>query len=250
MKTLEAAVEACYLSHINAPPIATMMGWKTLRRPQRRLRGYRKKDNIARKGVSDLFDRIWGLDIGSDVSESAPYLQHYELVHTMIDGSFISFPDRQSVMDLLDKVKLFHYLPLRQIKENLKATNPTWMVAQDSDKAASRAVEFCVQLWLMVQPSPGMHLEGLRTVKEIVTQSLETISTTPPFPMKTSPRERLSPDFKAKNLIRIGGIDVIWTSFLSEHLQIVRGNQLKVFGHVSLLRKYAKSSEGYVKFIS
>lgn len=135
-------------------------------------------------------------------------------------------------------------------QEKLKATNLTWMVAQDSDKAASRAVESACKLWLMVQPSPRMHLEGLRTVQEIVTQSLETISTTSPLPTKTSPRERLSPDFKAKNLIRIGGIDVIWTSFLSEHLQIVRGNQLQVFGHVSLLQKYAKSNEAYVNLFS
>lgn len=62
-------------------------------------------DGIVRKGISDLFDRIWGLDIESEVSQSAPYLQHYELVHTMIDGSFISFPDWQSVIDLLDEVK-------------------------------------------------------------------------------------------------------------------------------------------------
>lgn len=122
------------------------MGWKTLRRPRSHLRGYRKKQDVARQGVTDLLDRIWGLNIDSDVSQLAPYLQHYELVHTMVDGSFISFPDRQSVMDLLDKDKSSHHLPLRQIKENLKATKPTWIVAPDGDKAASRAAEFCVQL--------------------------------------------------------------------------------------------------------
>lgn len=161
----------------------------------------------------------------------------------MLDVSVISIPDWGTFVDILDAVKLARNLPLHMIKEKLKATGSKWSVAADDDKAVYRAIEFSVQLWLMVQPRPELHLVSHLTLEEIVAQSFKNPSTTPFLAMKMSQYDRLSPDFGAKNLVRIGGIDIIWTSFLSEHLLFVGRHQLKVFAHVSLLRKYARSSE-------
>lgn len=71
-------------------------------------------------------------------------------MHSILDGSLISFPDGQAVIRLVELVKSDRDLPLCQIKEDLKATGSEWIVAQDSDKAASKALEFSIQLWLVV----------------------------------------------------------------------------------------------------
>jgi hypothetical protein len=209
-----------------------------------------RKERLDREGLCDLLDRVWGLDINSNVLQPAAYLQHYRRMHNMLDGSIISIPDLQTLIDILNAIKMDRHLPLHQIKEDLKSTGSRWIVARDSEQAASKAIEFSVQLWLMVQPGPEIHLDSHLTLEEIVAQSFENPSTAPPLTMNTSQHERLSPDFGAKNLIRIGGIEIIWTSFLSEHLLFVGRHQLKVFGHVSILRKYARSTERWVTFLS
>lgn len=219
------------------------MGWRTFNRARTHLPGRWKREGQNRRALSDLLSRIWDLDINSNSLQPAGYLQHYRQVHSILDGSLTSIPDRQTVISLLDLVKLDRDLALRQIKDNLKTTGSKWIVTQNVDKAASKAVEFCIQLWLMVRLGPEIHLDDTMGLREIVARSFEISPSPSPSWFNAQQRERLSPDFGAKNLIRIGGIDIIWTSFLSEHLLLVGRDQLKVFSHVSLLRKYAQSSE-------
>jgi hypothetical protein len=218
------------------------MGWKTIRRARRRLPGQEEKVERKRKDLSELLDGVWGLNINSNLFHPTGYLQHYRELHYVLDSSFISFPDREAVVRLLDSVKLNRDLPLQQIKEDLKATGRKCIVSRDSDKAAAKAIEFAVQLWLMVRPEPDMYLNNKLRLKDVVARSFSTPKTSP-WATISPQYERLLPDFGGKNLVRIGGIEIIWTSFLSEHLQFVSRHQLKVFVHRSILREYAEMSE-------
>jgi hypothetical protein len=223
--------------------IARIMDWTRLRQARTHLLAQRRRAELSKNGLPDLLHRIWGLDSNAKVLQPAAYWHHYCLVHSMLDGNIISFPDREAVIDLLDAVKKNRHVPMSQTKEHLKAANQRWIGSRDNDKAASEAIKFAMQLWLMIQPAPQIHLDDYWTLKEIIAQSLELASTASSLSRNTPSYERLSPDFGAKNLIRIGGIEIIWTGFLSEHLLFKSRNELKVFEHASLLRQYAKSSE-------
>lgn len=171
-----------------------------------------------------MLERTWGLDINSDVLQPAAYLHHYQQVQIRLHGKFIAFVDRQTVLDLADAVKFDRHLPMHRIKEDLKAPAPKWIVALNSDKAASKAIDFSIQLWLMVIPGPQMHIDNGLTLEEIVAQSFELPSTSLPLSATTFQYQRLSLDFGAKRTTKIGGIEVVGTSFLSEHLLFENGH--------------------------
>lgn len=155
----------------------------------------------------------------------------------------ILFPDRPSVLKDLDTVKDGGHLHISQIKENLNDLDTTRILSKKSDEAINQRVEFLIQLWLMVQPRQGLSSEPSFTLEDIVRMSLDypSIEGSGPVP------EFLSPDFKAKSLVRIGGFRIIYTSSLSEHLLCTSGHEVKVFVHASILRKYSKSSERCVR---
>jgi hypothetical protein len=52
---------------------------------------------------------------------------------------------------------------------------------------------------------------------------------------------RRATNFTANNLARKGGIGLVWTSYLGEHLTFVGKAQLRIFRHASVLRQYVKS---------
>lgn len=82
------------------------MGWKIIRRARRRLLGQEEKVERKRKDLSELFNGVWGLDINSNLFHPTGYLQHYRELHYVLEFSFISFPDREAAVRLLDSVKL------------------------------------------------------------------------------------------------------------------------------------------------
>jgi hypothetical protein len=222
------------------------MPWNSRNRARRHLSRFRKRHALEHADTSELLDRIWGLNIDDDIWQPAVYRQHYRHLLSILDPSIISFSGRHHVIEALNALKSDQLEPLSQIKRHLGAARPQWMVARDRDEAASKGVEFLIQLWLMVPPRPDMHQDCSLTLKDIVAQTFQIPSIERSFVTNAPPGERLSPDFGAKNLVRIGGIEITWTSFLSEHLLLVDRHEVKVFAHVSLLRKYANSSERYV----
>lgn len=212
----------------------------------RHLSRFRKRHTSEHADISELLDRVWGLNIDYDVWQPAVYRQHYRHLLSVLDPSIISFSARQQIIEALDSLKSNQLKPLSHIKKHLGDARPQWMIAQNRDEAASKGVEFLIQLWLMVPPGPDVHKDCSLTLKDIVAQTFQPASIERSFVPSAPPRERLSPGFGAKNLVRIGGIKITWTSFLSEHLLLVDRYEVKVFAHVSLLRKYASSTERYV----
>lgn len=190
-----------------------------------------------------LLHKVWGLDSHSDVWSPFPYVEMYQSLFSRLDPSMILFPDRPSILKVLDTVKDGRYLHISRIKENLKDLNITWILSKESDEVMNQRIEFLILLWLMIQPGQGLSSEPSTTLKDIVRMSLDypSIEVSGPIP------EFLSPDFKAKSLARIGGFRIIYTSSVSEHLLCTSGHEFKVFVHASLLRKYSKSSEKCVR---
>jgi hypothetical protein len=110
------------------------------------------------------------------------------------------------------------------------------MVEPVTEASARKVVNLAIHLWLFTKPETFLWSQDL---KDVVRQNLPSCNT-PQIPAAEG-AQSLSSDFSAKNLTRKGGIRMVWTSYLGEHLTFVGKDQLRVFRHASVLREYAKS---------
>jgi hypothetical protein len=200
-------------------------------------------DREREEALREILAGIWNLNLGVDVSRPTAYLERYKQVRMFgnANSSHLRSATRREIIELLAVVKKHHAQPLRLVKDELSASPAA--IAQHNDNATiTKAIEIGIRLWLMVEP-PRITDDKL-TIKEIVAQSFEK----PRVPAAARSIEELSSDFSARNLLRKGGIDIVWTSSLCDHLLMDGKHQLKVFHYASLLRKYrdTNSIEKYV----
>lgn len=94
------------------------------------------------------------------------------------------------------------------ITADLKVIGPKWMVARNSNEAERKAIEFSLQLWMMVKPGPLAQCHDSSSLRETVAQSF-SIPSMLFLSANTSHQERLLPDSGVKNLIGIGSFEII-----------------------------------------
>jgi hypothetical protein len=148
-------------------------------------------------------------------------------------SSHLRSASRKEIIELLSVIKSYHGQSIRVVKDQLRASPPAAIAPHNNDATIiTKAIEISIRLWLMVEP-PSITDDTL-TIKEIVAQSF----TEPRVPAGAKSIEELSHDFSAGSLLRRGGINIVWTSRLCDHLLMDGERQLKVFHYASLLRKY------------
>jgi hypothetical protein len=222
---------------------ALEMGRRSMRNVAVRLsRVARLAEKEKEQAIEEILFGVWHMRLGveaADISCPRPYLEHYRQVRAIVNSSQLRFTTRAEIIELVAFVKNHHARPLRIIKDKLKASQPKWMVHQDDDPTADKAVNIALRLWLMIEPRgvPNL-LDDNLSIQEIVAQSFKKSQ----IPTAARSIEELSPDFSATNLLRKGGIDILWTSCLCDHLLMEGKHQLKVFHYASLLRKYRDAS--------
>jgi hypothetical protein len=191
----------------------------------------------AKKRATDaLLQGLWGLDPSS---RSAAYTDHLDDVLSLQDisnGDRFMLADPPDVIDLISRIKDKQQDPLQDIKNDLQRSPPTWMLGQVNEESARKVIDLAIRLWLFTNPEKLLWSQDL---KDVVQQSLPI----PAIPQKIAAAavRHLSSDFTAKSLTRKGGIRLVWTSYLGEHLTFVGKAQLRIFRHASVLREYAKS---------
>jgi hypothetical protein len=194
------------------------------------------------QAVEEILLGVWNLKLGAepvDVSRPSPYLEHYRQVRAIINSSQLRFRTRGDIIELVSLVKTHHVRSLRTIKDEIKASRPRWMVQQNDDATATKAVDVALRLSLMIESQAVLKLaDDTLSIREVVAQSFKK----PLVPTAAKSIEELSSDFSATNLLRKGGINILWTSSLCDHLLMDGKRQLKVFHYASLLRKYGEAS--------
>jgi hypothetical protein len=204
-------------------------------------------DREREEALREILNGVWNLKLGLDVSRPTAYLEHYKQARTFgnAKSSHLRSASRKETIDLLDVIKRYHTEPIRVVKNELRSSSPAAIAQHDDDITITKAIEIGIRLWLMVEP-PSITDDTL-TIKDIVAKTFKE----PRVPAAAKSIEELSYDFSARSLLRKGGIDIVWTSCLCDHLLMDGKRQLKVFHYASLLRKFrdASSIERYVPFL-
>jgi hypothetical protein len=152
----------------------------------------------------------------------------------LLTGHSSSQIDRNDIIDLVDLVGASRDKPIEQIRDDIRAADPKWMVSTADRDSLLAALEFVIRLWLFIKPQLA---DGTRLLSQVVAAERP----------QTPPKQQRS---RAKSLTRKGGIKIEWTSYLSDHLTFVGKARLRVFRHVAALRKYSQSKERLVHEIS
>ena len=181
----------------------------------------RRGENTADLGAA-LNDAIWRLPKGTD---STRLLEHYNALSEVVDLPFATHND---VVDLVNIVKRERRSPFSNLREAIRAEKPRWL-ASGSDAEIRAAVEYAVDLWLMQRTQ--LWTDDNLSLCDFV----QSVFTAPKTPTALVDVEL---SFNGRKLRAIGGITLIWTSSLSEHLRLnKRTSELYVFRYASFLRR-------------
>jgi hypothetical protein len=191
-----------------------------------------------------LIDRIWGLPASIGAKDASIYLDHYNALSTSIDTSALSFQSHNDALDVIEYIRNGRVESLRDLKAGIAAADPPWLCV-NSDKTIQKAIDFAVPLWLMVQTQSWKEDNSLcKFVKGLFPDPSASLQ-----PQANTVNEDLS--FNAHSLYKIGGIDLIWTSQLNDHLLLnPKTSELFVFKHASLLGRRRDTGQRYYSQLS
>lgn len=176
-----------------------------------------------------LLREIWGLDVSLSYRQAKMFLDHYDALSTGIDVSFFSPQTHMEVIEIVAFVKARQQMSLGDMKNEMVTASPSWLV-KPSVEAAQNAINFAVSLWLMTTVKDWQDGETIHDLMNRI------------FPLSNNPVAQPGVDldtdinFNAFSLCKIGGLDIIWTSRLNEHLRLnMKSREVYVFRHASLL---------------
>jgi hypothetical protein len=200
----------------------------------------RKRTNVdantkKKRSVRELLQGVWDLDPAIPENCAAAYIDHFkEVLLSLHEPSNSNLAlDAGKAVEIVSLIRSSHHEPLQGIRDNLQGLQEAFGWVPANEEFARKVITFALRLWLFTDAKDFQWSQNLR---DVVCQSLSL-----PVSVEMSLPRLLSSDFSAKNLTRIGGMKVIWTNYLSEHLRIVGNSQLKVFRHASVLHEYANS---------
>ena len=175
---------------------------------------------------------IWGIDDTRHDRESAFYLEYYDVRVNALDMGQVMPKTHCDVLSMLAFVRTRRRKTLNDIQRDLMNEEPvpSWF-ENPSDEAASYALKFSASLWLFVDAANWQPRETLAGFLQRITSQLAANVL-----MQGSDQ---TITFNAMALCRVGGMELVWTSDLREHLRLqdVGGGcwQLFIFRHASYL---------------
>ena len=181
--------------------------------------------------MGNLRREIWSLGEGSALGRSDPYADHYQRLLAVVDKHIIHLNSTADAADLIKLGKIHKQQDLQTLRDSIRASSPSWLPPNSPDEALDYVVQLGVRLWLFITPDLA---DSTLALPECVSSTLLRIDGGAKFPGI----DVLSPDFCEKSLTRRGGISLVWTSDLSEHLTFESKDRLRVFRHASALKKF------------
>ncbi|KAB8337101.1 hypothetical protein FH972_021405 [Carpinus fangiana] len=173
-----------------------------------------------------LAREVWALPPTISTKYCELYLDRYLALSNRLDAGKVAPLRHRDAIDIVNILRQGKHETRKDLVSRTRASSPSWL-ASTSDSAVGLAFDYAMYLWLMVTPTGWQDDQALA---DFMTKK---------FP-ETRPSNPRTPDgelaFNAHSLEVIGGIDLIWTSHLDEHLKLnVRASELYIFRHASLL---------------
>ena len=192
-------------------------------------------------GSTKLLDKVWGLNGDRQTLGCDAYISHYvnllqvnDPVVTRLNG----FDECSKVVELINLVRNNASSTLKEIIHAIQKASRKWCGTTFDEAAARSALELAIRLWLF----SGLPLEDLSQTLSEASKQRYSITPAQSAAPDAVPK-MLSTDFSAKSLTRKGGFYLVWTSDLADHLTFASKNQLRVFRHAQVLRKYQHGKE-------
>jgi hypothetical protein len=200
----------------------------------------RRRPRARLPDVRILATEIWLLDDDIQVHQLMAYRDHYKDAKSFIWDDNVRNHNIADVLALVAAIKHHHGSSIKDIKLSISSTQRSFLTKSFNDASVLAALKFAVRLWLFtpIDDCLGDEDESLKAIIE-----RKVTSSSMPGP-SVATMERLSHDLCEKNLTRKAGMKLVWTSDLSEHLQLMGNSTLKIFRHVSTLNSLADAEAG------
>jgi hypothetical protein len=199
-----------------------------------------RNDQQAHGLAVQLGQSIWGIDLRSHQREAGFYLDFYTAKTDALDLGRVWPATHRDVVSIISFVKKGRDQSLSELQMDLRnlTPRPGWLKTGDED-AAHHAIAFGASLWLFLDVSGWEKDESLCSFGRRV------------YSISTGPNPNRFSDvlvhFNARMLSTIGGVDLVWTSNLREHLRLdlvdSKTPQLFLFRHASYLGSRIHSGE-------
>ncbi len=181
---------------------------------------------------------LWGRNLGSQPSEASFYLEYYHAKVDCLDPGRVFFSKHCEVLDIVKFVRERRDRKLTDVEVDLAALRPVPAWLKTTDKTALwEALAFGISLWLFVDASRWQNNESLQ---EYVGRLFAPTS-------NPSSGETDVVHLTARALCHIGGIELVWTSDICEHLRLDltdrKHPQLFLFRHGSYLSSQADAGQ-------
>lgn len=177
---------------------------------------------------------IWGLEPGkcSDIQLRA-YLDHYNDVKDFMLDSFV-IRQLSSIVTLVNTVRSNIRENVRGLLAAIAKAQPPCVAEGYEAHSLKSALAFACKLWLFLDLDLSDEEKYLR---DLVSERLSEVKVG-----RNWYCDHLSKDFSQKSLDRKAGIGLIWTSDLSQHLELVGSSSIRVFRHAGVLAAYGLQS--------
>jgi hypothetical protein len=185
--------------------------------------------------IRNLMAGIWGMKVDPDLGEAAAYIDHYSNLLAspdIVDQQTLKLRRSEDVLDLVKHLKGKIGVSLKTIKDDMCTQPPSYISDVARADTVTNAVDFTIRLWLFTEADFSNEDASL---KEILAQSLTAINSKH---VSSSRLKAVTSDFSAKNLARKGGLTLVWTSYLTQHLTFATSSKLRVFRHATVLSEF------------
>ncbi|KAF7504418.1 hypothetical protein GJ744_002222 [Endocarpon pusillum] len=202
------------------------------RRRHRRFECHQDVDNVVcHELMRDVWQLEWDCKKASRGVPPDPYMKHWVKCVLGADEDeleVLQLQDRVTVIALVELVK--HRLDddISKIKDAICAHYDSVSKSTLSDQQAELALGFATKLWL--HASPDLSTRGPSSFRLVIKACLPERSD------RNKISGHLTNDFCAKHLWRKGGIQIVWTDEIEQHLTPYKGRTLNVFRNSSMLR--------------
>ena len=196
----------------------------------------RRKVGIDRAFAEEVVPAIWGLDPSAcSGSQLQAYLDHYKDVSGFLLDNFI-IVKHASIVSLVLAVRLSAHKNVKGLLAAIESAQPPCLRLGHQIESVRTALAFACKLWLFLEldiSDDTSYLRDLISVKVSLLKQGRNVYC-----------DQLSKDFSQKTLDRKAGIGIIWTSDLSQHLEIVGPSTIRVFRHAGALSAYDTQGAG------
>jgi hypothetical protein len=204
-----------------------------------------EKSMVERRGQKEcelilpLAEGLWGISLQQNSKEGTLFIDYYNVKTATIDLGLFYPTCHNDIVHLVSFLKRKEDMTLKELRAEVLSTvpKPQWLVVA-SEEAVSKALLFAGSVWLMLSTSNWRDTETLLFYVQRMQSQLSSSVIRIPSALEL----RVS----ARGLNQIAGIDLVWTSDLTEHLNYDPSQgTLSLFRHASFLKD--RPGSGYTK---